>query len=140
MQENGRMSVLFFEAPQMGPEISSLLPFRGVDGIASMAQKMGVPGPDRGWTADDDEIIKAQYPHMGSSVASLLDGRHTEGAYIQRAQFLGLSHSTEESLVSKEPVSWGYTRSKQWTIIFHKQAPPAKRFNQRRQTPASMRI
>ena len=38
---------------------------------------------------------------MGSSVASLLDGRHTGGACIQRAQFLGLSRPTEERVWSE---------------------------------------
>jgi len=66
-----------------------------------MAEKMGIPAPDRGWTVDDDEVLRAQYPHMGSSVASLLDGRHTGGACIQRAQFLGLSRPTEERVWSE---------------------------------------
>ena len=95
------LTILKDHYSQMGPEIRSLLPFRSTNGITNMAMKMGIPGPDRNWTADDDEIIKAQYPHMGSSVASLLDGRHTGDACIQRARFLGLSRPTEERMWSE---------------------------------------
>ena len=95
------LNILKDHYPKMGSEVSSLLPFRSVAGITYMALKMGIPGPERGWTADDDEIMRAQYPHMGSSVALLLDGRHTETACIKRAQILGLSRPAEECVWSE---------------------------------------
>lgn len=44
------------------------------------------------WTAEEDELLRLHYPHMGKAAAKLFFGKRTQTACIGRAKVLGLTY------------------------------------------------
>ena len=79
--------------PTMGRRVAELLPNHSDNACQMRAQILGVKKADyhraRKWTAREDDIIRENYPIMGTSVQDYLPGR-TKDACQQRANFLGV--------------------------------------------------
>ena len=64
--------------------------------IRAMAQKNEILILSEKWPDKEERIIRAQYPQMGPSVASLFHGRRSEEACRKRALSLSIASSLEK--------------------------------------------
>jgi hypothetical protein len=86
--------------------LAPLLPGRSISAIFSMAETLGVQS-GRFWREAELDILKAEYPRVGTAVTERLPGRNAMSVKIM-ARRLGLkkSHSSEVGFRPWSDVEW----------------------------------
>ena len=86
--------------PTMGKEVYKLLKNRSIPSCLKRARRLELkyikPKHPNAWTSEEDQILKDNYPIMGSDVYKLLQNR-TKGSCLSRADILGISINSHYS-------------------------------------------